>query len=102
MVEVKNKQTITPTDIQKFKDDAQQYDFSIFISLLTTKLHEYNDFYYDQQHNYLYLSAPYVSQQTFTLLKILLSQKFTSLSPEDIAKTNQNIKTVRAFHSKLL
>lgn len=35
MFEVKNKNTITQEDIDKFVKDAQQYPVSVFISLRT-------------------------------------------------------------------
>lgn len=33
MFEIKNKQTIIEEDIQKFKNDAKQFPFSVFLSL---------------------------------------------------------------------
>lgn len=100
MVEVKNKQIITATDIQKFKDDSMRYDFSIFISLLTPTMQEYKGFSCIGE-KLLYLSAPYVSHETFTLIKIFLTKLFTTPSSSDIEATANNMKLVRAFHSKL-
>lgn len=97
MVEVKNKQTITLTDIQKFKDDAQQYDFSIFVSLIAPKMHEYNDFYFDQQNNHIYLSQQYINQQIFTFIKLLLSKIFMQPTSETLTKIEQNMKIIKIF-----
>ena len=63
-------------------------------------MQDYKGFSYVDE-KLLYLSAPYISHETFTLIKIFLTKLFTTPTSSDIETTTNNMKLVRTFHSKL-
>ena len=73
MFEVKNKESITKVDIDKFIEDGKKYDISVFVSMKTKFIpgHDMFDIVIDDGKTYVYLGSDFYNIQSLTLIKLL-------------------------------